>query len=630
MQKRSSYLFLFFILLLTFLLFYPGLHGTFLLDDFANLPPLNTINQSEQFIDSIWQFISQGASSKIGRPVSLLSFALQSNSWPETPGQFKIVNLIIHLINGVLIFFIARKLITLHNKIDHNSILILSLLITFIWLIHPLQISTVQYIIQRMVLLSSLFMLIGISSYLYIRTSLKPEKQLKWLTLWTGFSLLMGILSKENAILLCPLLLLLEFTILKDSATPKYFKYWILIFILLPLIALVVYLIPHVSPYMNTTYPGRNFSAWERLLTQFRVLANYIYIFFAPSPGSLGLFHSDFNPSRGLFQPVTTFISLLFLVALLLFSYILRHKNILIFIGIAWFFIAHMLESTVLNLELYFEHRNYLAIFGLSLSLVMISYEFFIFLKNRYQPSINKMLIVIAILYLLFLSILNYSENQLWGNPLKQSIAWANEHPNSYRAQGQYLSLLRQLEEFDLVARRLEELSYHFKKDITFPLQRLELVCYGKSINNNFKELIIKRSRSARYFNETIIQLYSILKAQQTGQCINIDPKFLISIIQTLKSNKQYFPLKKMELKLLLSSAYSLQGNYSDAINELESIQKKPRPINVLISLLNMYSITNNDIKLTRTIQETKSYCSLSPENCLQYKNQLKSYGINL
>ncbi|MBE9562730.1 MAG: hypothetical protein IMF12_07715, partial [Proteobacteria bacterium] len=149
----------FIVLLITGWLYWQGLYGIFIFDDVPNLQELANVGQ---FGSSIMQFITEGEAGSLGRPVSLLTFALQADSWPFYPWDFKYVNLMIHLLNGCLIFWIVI-FITRFLELKHH--VLLALLTASVWLLHPLQVSTVLYVIQRMTQLATLFTLVGILFY---------------------------------------------------------------------------------------------------------------------------------------------------------------------------------------------------------------------------------------------------------------------------------------------------------------------------------------------------------------------------------------------------------------------------------------------------------------------------------
>jgi hypothetical protein len=90
----------------------------------------------------------------------------------------------------------------------------------------------------------------------------------------------------------------------------------------------------------------------------------YLGEIFLPTNAGVSLFHDDFQISTSFLNPLSTLFSVLFLFGLAGVAWYWRKSQPVLFLGIAWFFVMHILESTYLPLELYFDHRNYMAMIG--------------------------------------------------------------------------------------------------------------------------------------------------------------------------------------------------------------------------------------------------------------------------
>src|SRR5690606_579132 len=104
------------------------------------------------------------------------------------------------------------------------------------------------------------------------------------------------------------------------------------------------------------------FTQGQRLLTQLWVLGFYLKLILLPRLADLSLFHDDIAALHH-FDVLGAALLAGFAAALYLMIR-LRRKAPLCAFALAWFLIAHALESTFLDLELVFEHRNYLAALG--------------------------------------------------------------------------------------------------------------------------------------------------------------------------------------------------------------------------------------------------------------------------
>ncbi len=409
------------LLLLTVYLYSPGLDSLFFLDDFYNLFELSEIEKKGFFY-----YIFSGFSGPSGRPLSLFTFALQYPAWPSDPAAFKAVNLAIHCVNGVLVWLISLRLIAPLEK-DRVWRRVFALLTTAVWLLHPMQLSTVLYVVQRMTLLSALFTLTGLWAYLRFRDGIAgrhdPRAYLKFMAP-LAISLILAILSKENGILLLLYIIVIEKTLFSNSAG---LKNGFLLALSLPLLALLVYLLADLGHIM-AGYHTRPFSMFERLLTQPFVLLVYLKHILLPVYGSFGLFHDDFPISAGLLTPPYTLVSIAALILVFLAGLRLRRSAPVFSFAALWFLAGHALEASFVNLELYFEHRNYLPSLGI---LFGVNYLLLKFIKTR-QYRLSAGLAGLAFYTLVMAAF--YLELTLWPQPNVQALEWARNNPTSERA----------------------------------------------------------------------------------------------------------------------------------------------------------------------------------------------------
>jgi hypothetical protein len=352
-------------LLATALLYWVGLHGPFLLDDTVNLRPVGQWLSGE----ATWQYVVfDNHSGLFGRPLSMASFLLSSALWGADSFAFKLGNLIVHLACGLLGWHVLRRALARDPHLAGNADLLASLLAA-IWLLHPLNVSTVLYAVQRMAQLSTLFVLASLWTYLSARQqmivgNLRPAL----LKLFVLFPLLLaaGLLCKENAAVAPALCLVLELAYFLRSPRSRTVPAFFGIFVLLPAILAVGLLLLEPGRWLN--YSSRDFTLFERLLSQPRALLDYIGLLLFPRNPMLGLFTDDFAASTSLLEPMSTLWSLLALLAISAFAIALRKRAPSIFAGWFFFLVAHSVESGILPLELYFEHRNYLPALGLWLA----------------------------------------------------------------------------------------------------------------------------------------------------------------------------------------------------------------------------------------------------------------------
>lgn len=553
--------------------YYQALDSRFLLDDFYNLAGLEDID-----VKGYSHFIFSGLAGPSGRPISMLSFALQHEQWPHGRFAFKLVNLIIHLLSGVWLYFITRFL-SGHVGLARKYAGSLALITTFLWLIHPIQISAVLYAVQRMTLLSGFFTLSGILAYLLLWRSeaiYQSTKHLLIMSLLFGVSLICAVFSKENGILLPVLVLVVEFTILHGVRRPKIWKLWASVFLLLPVVLLLIYLAYGFDDAV-AGYRTRLYTMEERLLTEARILFQYLYNIILPHPSAFSLFHDNYPYSSGLFVPFTTFLSVMGVIIVALSSLLYRRKWPVFSFTVLWFFGAHLLESTYLNLELYFEHRNYLAAYSVCFLIAWACLKTFGCIKNQAPGYFLVAAVMISAM------IVSLIELDLWSKPVEHTLEWQRRSPVSPRAMEELsnLYLLHGNGEKALeVIHKIWEIHpyefYPYAKEINIKgcLQKTEIT------DENW-ELFLNKARQAKFYGlATIAELDALMINIQKGKCGNINIFFLIKLVITLAHNPEYAPSSGMlhEMAAILSMRI---GESDAALNNINrALELRPTATN--------------------------------------------------
>ncbi|MFK5969288.1 MAG: hypothetical protein QM487_04105 [Candidatus Marithrix sp.] len=525
----------FIILLLTTLLYWQSLYGIFIFDDIPNLQELANIGK---FGNSITQFVIGGEAGILGRPVSLLTFALQADSWPFNPWDFKYVNLMIHLLNGCLIFWFI--LIISHLiKLPEKHCLLLALLTASIWLLHPIQVSTVSYVVQRMTQLTTLFTLIGILTYLNGR-QLLAQKKLKsgllWISIGVGLGGILATLSKENGILLVLYIIVLEITILRNLPKPSWYSIWASFFLYFPLILLSLYFIINIDSLLQA-YQIREFTMGERLLTQSRILTDYIAKILLFKVSDFGLFHDDFIISHSLLEPLTTIFAIIFLGTTLTLAIIVRSKLPILSFGILFFFAGHILESSFIGLMLYFEHRNYLPMLGI---VFVTAYAFIKLFDYLINPFIRKIVFSISLILFFIFPLLTWVQTGLWGNPLKQTVLWVHQHPNSPAAQAQGIVFFQGIGQYEIAenyAKNMMEASP--QSDIPY-LYLINLACNYEQVKMPNLETVIQHAKTSKYSHVTLILLTSIIEKKDNCSIESSKIDKLFNVLINNPNNKLY------------------------------------------------------------------------------------------
>lgn len=554
------------VVLFTAFLYWPGLSGDFLLDDYQNLRFLEHVSSlsPREWLLPVLSGITGGP----GRPVSLASFALQYGDWPLHVAAFKYVNVLLHLLNGCLLFWLWMRVGRLTGVAERRNLLI-GLIAASIWLLHPLLVSTTLYVVQRMTQLSALFTLAGLLLYLYGRECHRRGAQRTgyvWASLGIGLFGVLATLSKENGILICALALALETTLLRGFPSPSGWRAWKLLFLYGPLGLFAFVVAWRFDTLVMGPYAIRDFTLPERLMTQARALVEYLGLMVAPVPSALGLYHDDYLPSRGLFTPATTFWCVLLVVGLIGVAFALRSRASVLAFGLLWFFTGHLLESTIFPLELYFEHRNYLPMAGPIFALTFYAAAL---AEKIESASVKKAVHFFPVLYLPILAIITFNESRLWGDPVTQAYTWAQEKPHSLRAQERLASVWHALGERQKAAELYKSIADHHPKDAGGYLGWLSLGCYDEEVALPDRQAVLDRLGRAAFSNAPIASLDVIVTAKEKKGCARIDNAYLVEIIDTLLANPAYEP-HLVNLNFLAGRLYAVMGELDKAIGALD------------------------------------------------------------
>lgn len=432
---------------LTVLVIYlPGLNGPFAFDDLPNIVTNPAIARPSLSFAWLVEILHSGMAGPLARPLAYVSFGLNyymAGGFNDTL-VFKLTNLFIHIINSFLVWHLASLFVKhlvntsrLQNRTTAGAIAPLTALL---FAVHPIQLTSVLYVVQRMTSLSALFVLGGISIFFHGRLMLQTHHVRAFLIMAGGLMIgLLGLASKENAILILPLATVIEYVIftrddLAVSLRNKLSVFYILV-VGVPLLVTAFWIALDPSFLLNS-YETRDFSLIERLLTESRILWFYIYLLAAPHLSTLSLFHDDIAISKSLFDPATTFVAVTAIMALVVSAIRLRRRFPLFALPVMWFFIAHALESSAIGLELAHEHRNYLPSVGFML---LVSYGISVLAARFSRPATAA---IIAGGLVAIFSITTFARAANWSDEQRMIYHMVETHPRSARAQfmyGEYL-----------------------------------------------------------------------------------------------------------------------------------------------------------------------------------------------
>ncbi len=348
----------------------PGLPGDFVFDDYQNIlqnPAVQLQALTPGTLSEAAFSMQQGGTTRV---LPTLTFAIdyfRGNGFD--PATFKATNIAIHALTTFLLAGFFRSLLLIAGLAPSRAGW-LALGLALAWAVHPLQVSSVLYVVQRMQTLATLFVVLALWAYLWARHAQMQGRPGRSGWLLSGLLWALAFGCKEDAILLPAYALALELTVLRfqarDPGLARRLRRGYGLMTALGGALFLFVVVPHF--WSSDAYPTRDFSSMERLLTQGRVLCMYLWQIMLPIPSNLPFYYDWLEPSRGLLQPWSTLLALAGLFALLATAWHVRHRRPLFALGIFLFFAGHFVTSNVIDLEHAFEHRNHFPLIGVVLA----------------------------------------------------------------------------------------------------------------------------------------------------------------------------------------------------------------------------------------------------------------------
>jgi tetratricopeptide (TPR) repeat protein len=417
------------------LAYLPGMTAPFYFDDWAAI----VNNPTVQLTELTWPQLRAAALGVAhdGRWLTGLTFGLNHLVGGLDTTGYHLVNLAVHLVNGLLVFWVVLLLYrtpVLRGQ-GHDGLWIAALAAT-LWLLHPVQTQAVTYIWQRSTTLAVLFHLLAFGLYLQARLS-EHQRLRPWLYGGVVIAWLLGLLSKEIVAVLPGFLLLAEWYFFQDLRLPRWRRTlpWLLLTVALLAAAAAWYLVllrgQGPMDIVLRGYGGRDFDVWQRVMTEWRIVVFYLGLFLRPHPSRLSLEH-DVVLSQSPLEPLSTLWAGLFILACLVVAMLAARRHRLLSFCILWYFGHLVIESTVIPLELIFEHRLYLPSVGLTL-LLAAGADWLRQWRPAAAAPVTLGLIALALLW----GSWTQERNRLWADPVTFWEGAVAKAPDSPRARNQ-------------------------------------------------------------------------------------------------------------------------------------------------------------------------------------------------
>ena len=352
---------------------------------------------------------------EIKRPFSYLTLAINYYFSGKNVFSYHVVNFATHFITAVFLFLLiynTLKLPLLRQRYEKSAYAI-ALLAVFFWATHPIQLTAVTYIVQRMASLAGMFYVMAMYFYLKARTNRRSGRRIIFYGL-CGLTAILAFASKENAAMLPIVLFLFDIFLIQGVSRENVKKAAWYIGVPILIFATIALFYVDLSSFLNG-YEDRPFTLAQRLMTQPRILFFYISLLLYPASSRLMFIH-DFSLSHSLIDPWTTVASILVLLAVLAAALYYSSKRPLIAFCVTFFFINNVIESSIIPLELIYEHRNFIPsmFFFVPITIVMLrALDYF-----SYKPSIQCLMAFTFCFLLAAQAHTTFERNKIWKNEL--------------------------------------------------------------------------------------------------------------------------------------------------------------------------------------------------------------------
>lgn len=553
----------------------------------------------------------------VSRPISYLSFYLQKEQFSSDLSTFKIANVGLHSFNTLIVFFLSKKIA---KDVQSRKPWLVAALCAIVWGLSPIQVSSVLYITQRMAELSALFSFSALLLFVYSKSELNPKKQFCMLFFGASPLVVLGILCKENAILTLLSILILDFTIYARHPTNRLYSVWKAAVVVGPLMLLVVFFVMNFEKYFVNAYASRDFSLYERVITQSRILIEYLAKTVLFSAYDFGAVNTFFAKSISLTEPVSTLFCIALWITCASTALICRQLSVVFSFGVLFFLGNHVLESSVLGLELYFEHRNYIAIFGVAF---VLSYFWVNYIDKIAEKKWLRLLAIIALcVYLSLMVFKTLLETQMWSKPVDQAVKWYQSQPLSQRTHSHLGRTLVRFGLYQQAERFYEATIDDFPNDPTKALLWAELSCFDPAVVGIERPLLSAKLRSGEYFEQTLAILDSILALKGQGRCEDLDLTWFLDVTSDLLENSNYKD-RAASLHVIRAEVYQNSNNALDAAAEYQMAILYKWRLDIALSLTEKYLMLGKLSKAKDVFSRVEDECNISTKGCVRRKTDI-------
>ena len=436
-------------------------------------------------------------------------------------------------------------------------------------------------VIQRMALLAGTFVFAGLALYLFGRLLARerPRRGLAIMVLGVGSATAVGTLAKENAALLPALVLVTEFALIRPALGPpaRGHQNWLRLLLIGPTVLIIGYL---AWRGISADYSARSFDLGERLMTQARILWDYLRYLLLPRQMAVTPFMDGYPASTGLLSPITTLWSIVAWVGVVVFAWLWRDRSRWPLFVVGWFLAGHLIESTVIPLELYYAHRNYVPAFGVYLGAAWLLLA---------APSLGAYRRLTAAGLALFLALhaaVLADVARKWGQPQAIYADWARAAPDSVRAwQFVMQQELARNNVFQALA-ELKAAQEQFPDELVFKVQELQFCDWMEK--QTLQEALKDAEQAIRNIetlgSDTAMTLDNLVDMAARGDCDGVNPQTLQPLVEAAIERDFDHSRARLEaiLAIVVAKLADLRDSPDEAIAALERAHRLDPSVNLI------------------------------------------------
>ncbi len=429
-------------------------------------------------------------------PVSWLSHTLDFVLFGWSPGWHHLVNLFIHFLNSILVFYLVKQLAVFHTSDARKGFFIAALSALF-FAIHPLRVESVAWVAARKDLLYSFFTLLSILAYVCYRRQSSPGLLGRCYLISFGFFVL-ALLSKSMAVTLPALLILLDVFILRRDALPGRFTnvadwtraFSLLIsdkiaFFILTLFTIAVTIMTQADAMSNEVL-----SSTQVLQTTVRNLGFYVYHLFIPL--NLSPFY-PFPPLQAIGEPAFWLPSLLAILVLTLSGILLARRGRTLFLC-CWllYLVSLSPASGIIHVgsAMAADRYTYLTL----LPLIVLVSSLIINTYNEF-PKVKSVTLSLTLFSLISLGFLTHAQVSIWRTPVSLWSHVLKVYPDAALAHRNISSSYILMGEYEEALGHLETISQK-----GWPVNKeLAATLALAGHNSRARELLVKMISSGQY-----------------------------------------------------------------------------------------------------------------------------------